>query len=55
MCLGDVVLCDDGDPCTVDGCVVEVGGCVNVTIDIGCDDKNSCMIDICEVGAGCSF
>jgi len=46
-----VVLCDDGDECTVgDGCVE--GECRKTSVK-DCDDGNPCTSDDCDTAAGC--
>ena len=42
-------LCDDGDPCTTDGCDQE-SGCVYVPVV--CNDGNPCTIDTCNPSTG---
>jgi hypothetical protein len=55
----DPGLCDDGDPCTRDGCDPELGctstripGCC--TSDTDCDDDNLCTIDRCDPTGHCA-
>ena len=43
-CVGDEIACDDGDPCTVDGCDPTTG-CTIEPIDGPCDDGDPCTID----------
>lgn len=46
--------CDDGDPCTRDGCAKERVMDVCVHGPIACpDDGNECTGEICDVGGGC--
>jgi hypothetical protein len=45
---GDVLLCDDDNPCTADGCDLDTG-CSHVTTPGPCDDGNACT-----TGDGCS-
>ena len=42
--------CDDGDPCTVDGCESKTG-CVSTKAT--CDDSDACTLDSCTQQAGC--
>lgn len=42
--------CDDGDPCTEDGCSYCEGGCYHNPVD--CDDCNACTVDSCDVEDG---
>lgn len=54
VCLaGDlIVTCDDGNNCTLDLCVAELGGCAHEPAAFGCDDGNPCTInDQCDNGA----
>ncbi len=45
--------CDDGDQCTIDTCVTDVG-CMNDPVD--CNDENQCTDDSCDPGTGaCIF
>lgn len=41
-----LVSCDDGDPCTLDGCDPATGACL--TLPLGCDDGNPCTRDSCD-------
>ncbi|MCC6621074.1 MAG: hypothetical protein IT385_07450 [Deltaproteobacteria bacterium] len=52
QCLpGDVAACDDGDPCTIDGCAEGVG-CTHVPHAGACDDGDPCTTgETCETGA----
>ncbi len=53
-CAGDKKVCNDGDPCTFDGCVKKTGKCGAVPGHEGadCTDKNACTVkDACEKGA----
>ena len=45
--------CNDGDPCTKDGC--SNGGCVHVPDPEACADGNACMQESCVAGQGCVF
>jgi len=40
-CVGEEVTCDDGNLCTADSCVPEIG-CQNNPVEDECDDKNKC-------------
>ena len=43
--------CDDGKPCTTDGCDAK-SGCTHVANSAGCDDGNACTkVDTCSGGA----
>jgi len=52
--------CDDGDPCTLDGCDPATGkcrhraieGCVRCEAGDSCDDGNPCTDDRCDPGQG---
>lgn len=47
----DDVLCDDGNPCTVDTCAGQAG-CTFVPADGACDDGDPCTVgDTCKGGA----
>ena len=48
---GNIVLCDDDNPCTV-GDICNQGKCKGVVL-VSCDDGNSCMIDKCDPFDGC--
>jgi len=51
-CVGEVVSCDDGNPCTEDSCD-PASGCVHLPKDDGttCDDGNACTLDDrCQAG-----
>ena len=50
-CIETVLICDDGNYCTLDGCV-EPTGCRHVAVN--CDDGNPCTSDGCAAIAGCS-
>jgi hypothetical protein len=39
---GGALNCDDGNPCTSDGC--DAGGCVFLPLAIACDDGNACTL-----------
>jgi MYXO-CTERM domain-containing protein len=50
--------CDDGNPCTTDGCTEGTGcthepvaGCCQAATD--CDDGNACTVDECLAGGSC--
>ncbi|MDP6946890.1 MAG: hypothetical protein QF464_22260, partial [Myxococcota bacterium] len=49
---GEPVVCDDGDPCTFDGCLVTAGGCVSVPDTTLCTDDDPCTVDSC-LASGC--
>lgn len=44
--------CDDGVPCTSDGCV-EPLGCTHSPIDAACSDGVACTVDSCDPTGGC--
>jgi subtilisin family serine protease len=46
---GAPLVCDDGDPCTIDGCDPSVGCVFRAT----CDDRNPCTADTCDPSTGC--
>ncbi|MFT7620933.1 MAG: sulfatase activating formylglycine-generating enzyme [Myxococcota bacterium] len=46
-------LCDDGDPCTIEG-ICEDGNCVAGDA-ISCDDGEVCTDDACQPGSGCVY
>ena len=49
-CVGNPVLCDDGNPCTDDSCD-GAGGCVFADNEDDCDDGDPCTVaDQCEAG-----
>jgi len=50
-CLPVPLDCDDGDACTVDGCL-EPLGCIHRPV--ACDDGNPCTTDGCNPHTGCS-
>ncbi len=47
---GVVDLCDDGDPCTLDGCSPFLG-CLHG--DVPCDDASACTVDSCDAEGAC--
>ncbi len=50
VCLGTPVACDDGNPCTDDGCDGK-NGCVFENNQAGCDDEDPCTLgDTCKGG-----
>ncbi len=50
QCLGAVLLCDDGNPCTADACV-QASGCVNMQGSAPCSDGSVCTVgDVCNAG-----
>ena len=49
-CVGEPVDCDDGNPCTIGTCTVDVG-CVFAPVGAPCDDANPCTLgDLCQGG-----
>ncbi len=49
-CVGQATLCDDGNPCTNDGCDPEAG-CTFVVNSSTCDDLDACTVgDVCIKG-----
>ena len=54
-CDGPEIDCDDGDPCTIDSCDRDAGGCV-YTVEQGatCDDGDACTSgDLCLADGSC--
>ncbi len=52
MCVSDRVDCDDGNGCTTDGCVPDVG-CTHIGNGSTCDDRDACTTgDVCA-GSAC--
>ena len=51
-CVGQPVVCDDGNPCTQDSCDPNTGECQGQPwVGAGCDDGNHCTLDdTCEQG-----
>jgi len=50
-CMGQIVPCDDANPCTDDSCDTATG-CVNTDNTAGCDDGDPCTLnDACAAGA----
>jgi cysteine-rich repeat protein len=50
VCLGDPVICEDGNVCTDDICT-PAGGCDHVNNIVPCDDGNACTLkDECDGG-----
>jgi hypothetical protein len=41
-------ICTDDDPCTIDSCDPNTGGCHHVQKD--CDDEDACTVDTCVAG-----
>ena len=41
-CVGTPIPCDDGDPCTSDGCDPQTGACVHAHVEAACDDGQAC-------------
>ena len=51
ICLGEVINCDDGNPCTNDACD-DKKGCNSVASTVPCDDGDACTSgDACTEGA----
>ena len=48
-CVHTPVICDDGNPCTLDSCD-PVSGCVHIAVS--CDDGNACTTDSCDPTTG---
>uniref|UniRef100_A0A6B2LKU6 Uncharacterized protein n=1 Tax=Arcella intermedia TaxID=1963864 RepID=A0A6B2LKU6_9EUKA len=48
-CIHVPVVCDDGNACTLDGCID--GDCVFEDVD--CDDGVPCTLDSCDISYGC--
>jgi len=46
-------LCDDGNPCTVDGMDTETETCRVDKPTVNCDDGNLCTTDSCDPASGC--
>jgi hypothetical protein len=44
--------CNDGNPCTIDSCDTQTGGCVYIDNSAACDDGNACTDDQCDPQAG---
>ncbi len=53
VCVGPGLLCEDGNPCTVDTCKNAEGGCAHEPgAELPCDDQNPCTQgDKCKGGA----
>jgi len=52
VCLGEPIVCDDGDGCTVDACDPGVGCVVAPATGPACDDADACTTgDVCRTGA----
>ncbi len=52
-CLGQVVPCDDANPCTTDACD-KLKGCVYTPHKKPCDDSNACTAnDLCDGNGAC--
>jgi hypothetical protein len=50
VCVGQVVDCDDGNPCTVSTCD-GLGGCKHENVVAVCDDGDACTLgDLCQEG-----
>ncbi|MBP7513928.1 MAG: hypothetical protein KA791_05245, partial [Flavobacteriales bacterium] len=66
ICTGTPAVCDDSDPCTMDGCL-PASGCTHVPIPDSdgdgfcdavqycapCDDSDPCTFDLCDVEGDC--
>ena len=50
-CVGQAVSCDDGDPCTVDGCS-PAAGCLHPPLQCA-QPADRCQVAACEPGVGC--
>ena len=51
-CVGTRVVCDDGDPCTIDSCDEATGSCINGPSPGPCEDGDPCTSnDTCVDGA----
>ena len=65
MCLPEIYRsCNDGDPCTTDGCSLETGECFHTTIspcstctsNAECDDGDACNgTEVCDAASGCQL
>lgn len=53
-CLGEAIVCDDEDPCTLDTCE-SVNGCVYLPDQSVCDDGNPCTDDVCLNNGACAW
>jgi hypothetical protein len=53
QCQGQPALCDDGNPCTDDGCTPQ-SGCTLAPVVALCDDGNVCTASSTCVGGACS-
>ena len=53
FCIGSQPGCDDGEPCTADGCDLDKKACVHAPLT--CSDNDPCTADACIQGQGCSF
>lgn len=50
VCVGTLIDCDDGNPCTTDSCD-GLGGCSNEALVAVCDDGDPCTLgDLCQEG-----
>ena len=49
---GTILTCDDGHPCTTDGCEPDAG-CKHAPVHAACDDKDSCTLDTCVPDDDC--
>jgi len=53
LCSSAPVVCNDGNACTADACISQLGGCVfNL---LSCDDGNPCTSNSCDPATGCLF
>jgi uncharacterized repeat protein (TIGR01451 family) len=50
---GTPVVCNDGNPCTVDACDPATGACTSTPVV--CDDANPCTIDTCNAAGACVY
>ena len=55
-CLGELIVCQDEDPCTDDACDQQSGECLfPVATGAGCDDGDICTKkDVCQEDGGCA-
>ncbi len=55
LCVGEAVVCDDGDPCTTDACDPATGGCTTTPAPgEPCDDGVACTEkDVCQLDGQC--
>ena len=51
-CVGELIDCDDDNPCTDDVCIEQQGGCVYQNNTASCNDDNACtQEDSCKEGS----